>query len=129
MWGGSQPAAAAPAATAAAPAGAITTATATAAAKIGASSSFFSTPLAPPPPVAAAAAATAAVSTADDLEKYLALPPVTNMDVDVLAWWKARDHNLQADPASGRPEGLPALAKMVRQFLVVPRSPCVICGC
>ena len=59
----------------------------------------------------------------DDLEKYdLALPPVANMDVDVLAWWKARDHNLEADPASGRPKGLPALAKMGRQFLGRPAS-------
>ena len=33
-----------------------------------------------------------------------------------------RDHNLQADPASGRPEGLPALAKMARQFLGRPAS-------
>ena len=39
-----------------------------------------------------------------------------------LAWWKARDHNLQADAASGRPEGLPALAKMARQFLGRPAS-------
>ena len=44
------------------------------------------------------------------------------MDLDVLMWWKARDHNLPADPATGRPEGLPALAKMVRQFLGRPAS-------
>ena len=50
----------------------------------------------------------------DDLEKYLALPAETNLDLDVLAWWKARDHDKKADPATGRPEGLPHLAKMAR---------------
>ena len=44
------------------------------------------------------------------------------MDLDVLAWWKARDHTLPADPATGRPEGLPVLAKMARQFLGRPAS-------
>ena len=44
------------------------------------------------------------------------------MDLDVLEWWKARDHKLPADPASGRPEGLPALAKMARQYLGRPAS-------
>ena len=34
----------------------------------------------------------------------------------------ARDHNLLADPATGQPEGLPALAKMARQFLGRPAS-------
>ena len=58
----------------------------------------------------------------DDLEKYLSLPAEPNMDLDVLAWWKARDHNLGANPATGRPEGLPALAKMARQFLGRPAS-------
>ena len=58
----------------------------------------------------------------DDLEKYLALPAETNMDLDVLKWWKARDHNHSADPATGRPEGLPALAKMAREFLGCPAS-------
>ena len=58
----------------------------------------------------------------DDLEKYLALPAETNLDVDVLVWWKARDHNKPADPASGRPEGLPHLAKMARQFLGGPAT-------
>jgi len=52
----------------------------------------------------------------DNLEKYLALPAETNLDLDVLVWWKARDHDKPADPASGRPEGLPHLAKMARQF-------------
>ncbi len=39
------------------------------------------------------------------------------MDLDLLAWWKARGHNLPVDLASGRPEGLPTLAKMARQHL------------
>ena len=39
----------------------------------------------------------------DDLEKYMALPAEANLDLDVLAWWKERDHNKPADPASGRP--------------------------
>jgi hypothetical protein len=70
--------------------------------------------LAAPPPAPSAAM--------DDLEKYLALPAETNLDVDVLVWWKARDHNKPADPASGRPEGLPHLAKMARQFLGGPAT-------
>eukprot|EP00967_Tisochrysis_lutea_P097017 scaffold142308_cov26-Tisochrysis_lutea.AAC.2 len=53
----------------------------------------------------------------DDLEKYLALPAELNLDLDLLAWWKARDHGLSADPATGRPAGLPTLAKMARQYL------------
>lgn len=70
----------------------------------------------------APADAAPAAPAQDDLEKYLALPAEGNLDVDVLAWWKARDHNLAADPATGRPEGLPALAKMARQFLGRPAS-------
>ena len=58
----------------------------------------------------------------DDLQKYLALPAEANMDLDVLSWWKARDHGLPADPATGRPEGLPILAKMARQYLGRPAS-------
>jgi len=105
-------AAAAPAAapTAAAPA-AVTTASATAAAKMGASSSFFAMPIAPPPTGAAAAAA-APVVEQDDLEKYLALPAETNVDLDVLAWWKAKDCK----------DGMPVLAKMARQYLGRPAS-------
>ena len=61
-------------------------------------------------PTAAAAAAPAAVQ--DDLEKYLAMPAETNMDLDVLAWWKAKDCK----------DGLPALAKMAHQFLGRPAS-------
>ena len=94
-----------------APAAAVTTATATAAGKMGASSSFFAIPLAPQPTTAAAAPA-AAAEVRDDLAKYLALPAETNMDLDVLAWWKAKDC----------PEGLPALAKMARQYLGRPAS-------
>jgi hypothetical protein len=40
--------------------------------------------------------------------------------VDVLAWWKARDHHMPADAATGRPAGLPHLAKMARQYLGRP---------
>ena len=103
--------AAAPAAAAPAPA-AITTASATAAAKMGASSSFFAMPLAPM--LAPAAAAPMQAPAQDDLDKYLALPAEANMDLDVLAWWKARDYTHRANPATGQPEGLPALAKMAR---------------
>ena len=113
--------AAAPAPTAAAPAATavVTTATATAAAKMGASSSFFAMPMAPQ--LAPAPAAADAVAM-DDLEKYAALPVETNLDLDVLAWWKARDHDKPADPASGRPAGLPHLAKMAAQFLGRPAT-------
>ena len=58
----------------------------------------------------------------DDLKKYTALPVEANLDLDVLAWWKARDHNKPADPASGRPAGLPHLAKMAAQFLGRPAT-------
>jgi len=58
----------------------------------------------------------------DDLEKYLALPVEDNLDLDVLSWWKARDHDKAADPASGRPAGLPDLAKMAAQYLGRPAS-------
>ena len=46
------------------------------------------------------------------LHKWLQLPAETNMDLDVLAWWKAKDC----------PEELPALAKMARQYLGRPAS-------
>ena len=82
---------------------------------MGASSSFFAMPLAPM--LAPAAAAPMQAPAQDDLDKYLALPAEADMDLDVLAWWKARDHTHRADPATGQPEGLPALAKMARQFL------------
>jgi hypothetical protein len=46
-----------------------------------------------------------------------------NTDVDdVLAWWKLRDHNEAANPSTGRPEGLPHLARMVRQWLGAPAT-------
>ena len=108
------------AATPAAAATVVTTATATAAAKMGASSSFFAMPMAPH--LAPAPAAGAADAVMDDLEKYCALPVETNLDLDVLAWWKARDHDKKADPATGRPGGLPHLAKMARQFLGRPAT-------
>ena len=60
------------------------------------------------------AAAPAAVAM-DELEKYLELPVEKNMDLKVLEWWKAKD----CAPKDG---GLPALAKMARQFLGRPAS-------
>ena len=84
----------------------------------GASSSFFSVPMAPmfarPSPTGTA--------IKDDLDKYLDMPVVANLDLDVLQRWKARDHSLAVDLASGRPEGLPILAKMARQFLGRPAA-------
>ena len=65
---------------------AITPVALTAEAKKGASSSFFDMPLAPDD---AAIPEVTAVQVKDELEKYLALPEETNMDLDVLAWWKA----------------------------------------
>ena len=41
---------------------------------------------------------------------------------DILQWWKLRDHSLPADPTSGRPEGLPRLARMARQYHGEPAS-------
>ena len=77
--------------------------TAACAASTGTSKSFFAMPLALSTwnlPVF-----TPATSSLDDLEKYLALPAISNMDLDLLAWWKARDHNMPEDLASGRPRG------------------------
>ena len=42
--------------------------------------------------------------------------------VNILMWWKARDHSLLADSDTGRPEGLPRLAQMARQYLGEPAS-------
>ena len=61
------------------------------------------------------------------MEKYLRLPelPLTMPDgrpADILSWWKERDHSLPADPNSGRPEGLPRLARMARQYHSEPAS-------
>ena len=57
-----------------------------------------------------AASAAPAAPAQDDLEKYLALPAETNMDLDVLEWWK------------GKAPVMPNLAKMARQFLGRPAS-------
>ena len=73
------------------------------------------------PQIAPTPAASAGSRVLDELEKYSLLPVETNLDLDVLAWWKARDHNMPANSASGRPEGLPHLAKMARQFLGRPK--------
>jgi hypothetical protein len=90
---------------------------------LGTASSIFAMPLAPtdvwPTPRSAASTPT---EERNNLEKYLSLPPEQNLDLDVLAWWKARDHSLLADPQTGRPEGLPTLAKMARQYLGRPAS-------
>ena len=56
-----------------------------------------------------------------DLEKYLLLAQEP-MNTDVLAWWKLRDHNQAANLSTGRPEGLPHLARMVRQWLGAPAT-------
>ena len=60
----------------------------------------------------------------DELEFYLAMPQEQNLDLDVLLWWKARDHNHKPDASSGRPQGLPipTLARMVRQHFGRPAS-------
>ena len=57
----------------------------------------------------------------DDLENYLALPAEANLDLNVLAWWKARDHEKKADPATGRPDGRPAAP--CQDGGAVPRPP------
>ena len=56
-----------------------------------------------------------------DLEKYLLLSQEP-MNTDVLAWWKLRDHTQAADPSTSRPEGLPHLARMARQWLGAPAT-------
>ena len=86
---------------------------------MGASSSFFAMPIAP----ASAHAPTAEdAAMMDDLEKYLALPVEDNLDLDLLSWWKARDHDKAADPASGRRAEVPDLAKMAARYLGRPAS-------
>ena len=62
-----------------------------------------------------------------DLDKYLKLPelPITQPDgtqADILSWWKQRDHSLPANPQTSRPEGLPRLARMARQYHGEPAS-------
>ena len=71
--------------------------------------------------------APAAATLETDLEKYLKLPelPLTMPDgrpTDILSWWKQRDHSLPAHLESGRPEGLPRLARMARQYHGEPAS-------
>ena len=73
--------------------------TAARAASTGTSSPFFAMPLAPRTwnlPVFAPV-----ISSLDDLEKYLELPAISNMDLDLLALWKARDHNLPEGAVRG----------------------------
>ena len=41
---------------------------------------------------------------------------------NVLGWWKQRDHDKPADAELGRPEGLPHLARMARQYLGEPAT-------
>ena len=55
-------------------------------------------------------------SALTDLEKYLLLPQEP-MNINVLEWWKLRDYDKCADPATGRPEGLPHLARMACEYL------------
>ena len=57
----------------------------------------------------------------NDLKKYLLIAQEP-MNTDVLAWWKLRDHNKPADPSTHRPEGLPHLARMARQWLGCPAT-------
>ena len=62
-----------------------------------------------------------------ELDKYMKLPqlPLTMLDgkpADILSWWKLRDHNLPANPESNRPEGLPCLARMARQYHAEPAA-------
>ena len=46
----------------------------------------------------------------DELEQYLADPEEPDIEVDVLAWWKAKESKW------------PALAKMVKQYFAAPAS-------
>ena len=71
--------------------------------------------------LAAWSPATPAAPEKTDLEKYLLLAQEP-MNTNVLLWWKLRDHNKPADPSSGRPEGLPHLAHMARQWLGCPAT-------
>ena len=70
---------------------------------------------------AAAPQAAEPPSLETDLEKYLKLPQLSltqpdGSPTDILSWWKLRDHSLPSDPVKGRPEGLPRLARMARQY-------------
>ena len=68
-----------------------------------------------PTDIAPPAAAAPAAAVMDELETYLELPVEKNMDLDVLAWWKAKD-------CTTKDGGLPVLAKMARQHLGRPAS-------
>ena len=68
-----------------------------------------------PTDIAPPAAAAPAAAVMDELETYLELPVEKNMDLDVLAWWKAKD-------CATKDGGLPVLAKMARQHLGRPAS-------
>ena len=73
-------------------------------------------PIAP----AIADAPTAEDAAMDDLEKYLALPVEDNLDLDVLSWWKARDHD---KAEGGRPS---RLAGSCQDGGAVSRPPCIL---
>ena len=65
--------------------------------------------------------------TETELDLYLKLPtlPLKMPDgkvADILSWWKLHDHSLPAVPVSGRPQGLPCLARMARQYHGEPGS-------
>ena len=71
--------------------------------------------------MAARSSAACSAPEKNDLEKYLLIAQEP-MNTDVLAWWKLRDHNKPADPSTHRPEGLPHLARMARQWLGCPAT-------
>jgi hypothetical protein len=62
--------------------------------------SIFERPMGPG--AAVQAAAHAPVEQKTDLEKYLLLPQEP-MDINILEWWKLRDHDKPADPELKRP--------------------------
>jgi hypothetical protein len=73
------------------------------------------------PSLAARSSAACSAPEKNNLEKYLLIAQEP-MNTDVLAWWKLRDHNKPADPSTHRPEGLPHLARMARQWLGCPAT-------
>ena len=52
----------------------------------------------------------------DELEQYLAEPAETDMDIDVLKYWAAKEKGTDKE------KGWPALAKMVKQYFAAPAS-------
>jgi hypothetical protein len=86
---------------------------------------IFDRPMEPVDVAATTEAAEPAAPKKTDLEKYLLLAQEP-MNTDVLAWWKLRDHNEAANPSTGRPEGLPHLARMVRQWLGAPATSALV---